>query len=501
MTAIITEKFRLHNATQFQESFSEAAPNKYYMLIGKATGFTSATSGGTDASPPTPADDISSEYYVWDQTIAGKNITSSDVTFAVPRRDWANSTTFDMYEDNVSSSNLSTSGASSIYDSTFFFRTSSNRIYKVLDNNGGTAYSGSEPTSESTSPFAQGGYILKYMYSITAAEQTKFLTTDFMPVSTDSTVSAAAVDGKIESVIVTGGASYTDGTYYVAVNGDGASAGTSSGAIISFVVSSGAIVDFGLTSGTDTIVYAGGTGYTYGTVTLTDSTVFEDAALSSAVDSGDINNGSGGAISIVISPKGGHGSNAVNELGGHYVMLNTLFIGAERDDLLTGNDFRNIAIVTDPTTFGTSTVASDSTIRQTFAAKLTSVSGTFTADEKITQSTTNAIGKVVEWDSANSILYFQQERYTDFGTSSVGAYVAFSGANAITGASSSAAGTPDSSADSAVTLANGFTITFSDGYVNPELQPDSGNIIYNENRSPISRATDQTEDIKIVVEF
>jgi hypothetical protein len=501
MTAIITEKFRLHNATQFQESFSEAAPNVYYMLIGKATGFTSATSGGTDASPPTPADDVSSEYYVWDQTIAGKNITSSDVTFAVPRRDWANSTTYDMYEDNVSSSNLSTSGASSIYDSTFFFRTSANRIYKVLDNNSGTAYSGSEPTSESTSPFAQGGYILKFMYSITAAEQTKFLTTDFIPVSTDSTVSAAAVDGKIESVIVTGGASYTDGTYYVAVNGDGASAGTSSGAIISFVVSSGAIASFGLTSGTDTIVYAGGTGYTYGTVTLTDSTVFEDAALSSAVDSGDIDNGSGGAISIMISPKGGHGSNAVNELGGHYVMLNTLFIGAERDDLLTGNDFRNIAIVTDPTTFGTSTVASDSTIRQTFAAKLTSVSGTFTADEKITQATTNAIGKVVEWDSTNSILYYQQERYTDFGTSSVGAYVAFSGANAITGASSSAAGTPDSSADSAVTLANGFTITFSDGYCNPELQADSGNIIYNENRSPISRATDQTEDIKIVVEF
>jgi len=322
-----------------------------------------------------------------------------------------------------------------------------------------------------------------------------------MPVSTDSTVSAAAVDGKIESVIVTAGASYTDGTYYVAVNGDGTSAGTSSGAIISFVVSSGAIASFGLTSGTDTVVYAGGTGYTYGTVTLTDDTVFENAALTSAVDAGDINNGSGGAIQIVISPKGGHGFNAVNELGGHYVMLNTLFIGAERDDLLTGNDFRNIAIVTDPTTFGTSTVASDSTIRQTYATKLTSVSGTFTADEKITQASTGAVGRVVEWDSTNSILYYQQERYTDYGTNSSGAYVAFSGANAITGASSSAAGTPDSSADSAVTLANGFTITFADGYCNPELQADSGNIIYNENRSPISRATDQTEDIKIVVEF
>jgi len=501
MTAIITEKFRLHNAEQFFESFTEAAPHVYYMLIGKATPFTAATSGGTDASPPTPADDVSSEFYVWDQTIAGKNISSTDVTFALPRRDWENSTTFDMYEDNVSSSNLTTSGQATLYQSTFFFRTADNRVYKVLDNNAGTAYSGSEPTSESNSPFAQGGYILKYMYTITAAEQTKFLTTDFMPVSTDSTVSAAATDGKIESLIVTSGASYTDGTYFVAVNGDGTSAGTSSGAIVSFVVSSGAIASFGLTSGTDTIVNSGGAGYTFGTVTLTDATVFTDSSLSSAVSTGDMNNGSGGAIQVMISPKNGHGFNAITELGGHFVLMNTLFIGAERDDLLTGNDFRNIAIVTDPTTFGTTTVASDSTVRQTYAAKLTSVSGTFTADEKITQATTGAVGRVVEWDTGNSILYYQQERYTDYGTNSLGAYVAFSGANIITGASSSASGTPDSTADSAVTLANGFTITFDDGYADPELQADSGNIVYTENRSPISRATDQTEDIKIVVEF
>jgi hypothetical protein len=65
----------------------------------------------------------------------------------------------------------------------------------------------------------------------------------------------------------------------------------------------------------------------------------------------------------------------------------------------------------------------------------------------------------------------------------------------------SATGTPDASADSAVTLANSNTITFTDGYANPELEPDSGNVIYIENRAPITRATDQTEDIKIVVEF
>ena len=500
MAAIITEKFRRHNATQFQESFSEAALTAYYLMIGKSTPFTAATSGGTDDSPSTPADDVTTEFYAWDHAVALKNISATDVSFAIPRRDWANGTTYDMYEHNISSSNTTTSGATNLYDSTFFFRSSTNRVYLVLDNNSGSAYSGSEPTSESTSPFELGGYVLKYMYTITASEQSKFLTTDFMPVSTDSTVSAAATDGKIESVIVTAGSGYSAGTYYAAVYGDGTSQGTSSGAIVSIVVSSdGTIAAYGLTAGTDTSVYAGGAGYTYGTVNLGASYTFSDVGLSSASSMG---SGSSGVVSIVVSPKGGHGSDALDELGGHYVILRAVLTGAEGDDVLAGNDFRNINVVADPTTYGTSTVASASTYRQTFATKLTSTSGTFTNDEKISQASTGAIGKVVEWDSTLSILYYQQERFGDYGTSSTtGALVAFSGANQITGASSSAVGTPDAGADSAVSLSGGATLSFSDGYANPELQPDSGNIIYQENRKPISRATDQTEDIKIIVEF
>jgi len=499
MAAIITEKFRLHNATQFYESFSEAAKSVYYLFVGKATAFTSGTSGGSDTSPPTPADDVTGEFYRWDEMVAAKNIASTDVTYALPRRDWANSTIYDMYEDNISSTNTTASSASNIYDGTFFFRTSDNKVYKVLDNNAGGAYSGSEPTSTSTSPFALGGYVLKYMYTITASEQSKFLTTDFMPVSTDSTVSAAATDGKVESLIITAGSSYTDGTYYAAVYGDGTSQGTSSGAIVRITVSSGAIATFGLTAGTDTTIHDGGAGYTFGTVNLGSSYTFSDAALTSASSMG---SGTGGVVQVVISPKNGHGYDAVEELGGHYVMMNTTLTGAEGDDILAGNDFRNIGIVVDPTTYGTSTVGTSSTYRQTYALKLTSQSGTFDVDEKISQASTSAIGKVVEWDSSLSILYYQQERYGDYGTSgTTGAYVAFSGANAVTGATSGAVGTPDASADSAVTLSGGATITFTDGYANPELQADSGEVIYVENRRPISRATDQTEDIKVIVEF
>ena len=198
MSAIITEKFRQHNANQFSESFTETSKNLYYLFLGKATAFTSGTTGGSDSSPPTPGDNPVDESRAWDSMLAAKNITSSDITFAIPRRNWSNGSNFDMYEHNITASNQTTSSASNLYDSTFYFVTSDFNVYKVLDNNGGTAYSGAEPTSTSTSPFALGGYVLKYMYTITQSEISKFVTTDFIPVSTDSTVSAAATDGKIE---------------------------------------------------------------------------------------------------------------------------------------------------------------------------------------------------------------------------------------------------------------------------------------------------------------
>ena len=42
---------------------------------------------------------------------------------------------------------------------------------------------------------------------------------------------------------------------------------------------------------------------------------------------------------------------------------------------------------------------------------------------------------------------------------------------------------------------------FTAGYANLELQPDNGDIVYIENRKPIQRASDQTEDIKLIIEF
>ena len=51
----------------------------------------------------------------------------------------------------------------------------------------------------------------------------KFLTSDFMPVVTDDTISSGAGDGSIDSLIVTAGSGYSpsSGTYYAPIYGDG----------------------------------------------------------------------------------------------------------------------------------------------------------------------------------------------------------------------------------------------------------------------------------------
>ena len=494
MAAIITEKFRQHNAEQFQESFSEAAATTYYLFIGKSSPFTSTTSGGDDNSPPTPRDDVTSEFYKWDSMLAAKLISSSDVSFVIPRRNWANSTTYDMYEHDISASNTTTSSAINLYDSTFYFMTSDYRVYKVLDNAGGVAYSGAEPTTVNANPFELGGYTLQYMYTLTQSQIQKFLTSDFIPVTTDANVSGAATNGSIDALRVTAGSGYADGTYYAAIDGDGTNAGGSSGAIALIKVDSGSISAFG-SSGSN--VFAPGAGYTFGTVDLT--TVFSDTSLSTAAN---IGSGTGGSVQPIISPKGGHGFNAVRELGGHYVMMNTKLEQTEGDDFTVANDFREVGIVRNPFNFGTTTVATASQVRQTYAIVMAaSPSSPYEIDEKITQSTTGAVGKVVEWDATRKILYYQQEQYANYGIASSGNHVAFSGANTVTGASSGAAATPSATSSQNVTLAGGTVVTFGSGYLNPELESDSGDIIYVENRRPISRASDQTEDIKIVVEF
>ena len=587
MSAIITEKFRQHNADQFVESFTETSNSTYYLFVGKATAYTSATTGGSDSSPPAPADATGdTEFYAWDSMLAAKNVTSADVSYAVPRRNWANGDTYDMYDDDISSSSTTTSGASNLYDSTFYFMTSDYRVYKVLENKGNTAWTTAEPTSEAAPPFTESGYKIKYMFKLTTTQVQNFLTPDFIPLSITPETNNARTDGALDVIkVTTAGLSLVGGNAWAAtadrivvnvpIRGDG------TGGLCKVTI--GGVS--GNADGTITAcaVTTAGSGYTHGTVLPVD--IREQHDIQNTGASNVLTFTSDPAFEVIIGPDGGHGSNPAKELGGHFCLTDVKLQQTEGFDFSVVNDFRQIGIVRNPYSYGTTSNFTGSTCRQTYAVILASNSGTFTVDEKIFQTiapaaiansagmaidsedstkiivttaavhkltsgqmikvtggswATNATGHlgthhittinttsfsynvtasiapsgaftkgscayttfqpqgiVVEWDATNKILFYVQNVYDNQGTDSTYKQnIPFGDNGTIEGDTSEATGVPD-------TANNGTynNTVFVAGYTNPELQPDSGDIIYIENRKPISRASDQTEDVKLVVEF
>jgi len=487
MAAIITNKFRIHNQEQFVESFSESSANVYYLGIGRPQAFTTQTRGdsrteyqGSDTAPPTPIDSNYEEFNTFNELLAAKKVTSSETSIVIPRRNWATGTVYDYYRHDyghfvtgsTSSVQTANSGATTLFDSNFYVITEDFNVYKCLDNNSDAA-STVKPTGTSTSILSTGdGYKWKFMYTLSAAQQTNFLSTDFMAVATNSTVAAAAVDGAVNVVkIKTAGSGGSNGSHTgVAIRGDGSSG------VATVTVSGGAV--------TAVTVTTPGTGYTFAYIRNADIVSAGATSLS------------GSELDVIIEPKGGHGKNAIEELGGFFVMMNTNFEASESGntgDFTTANDFRKVVLLRDILSGGSA--ASATTLRGTKAVLVTSPSGTFTADEEINQASTGAVGKVVEWDSSNNILFYIQTRFNDEGVDSNGNLTAFSGANAITGQSSSASATPSTSS---TTVDN---IAFTSGYNSGEIDADTGDVMYIENRSPITRASDQTENVKLIIEF
>ena len=581
MAAIITSKFRFHNAEQFKESFSEAAPTNYYMFIGRQGEFASTTTGGTDAIPPTPVDNRRAESLHWDDMLAAKKIDSTGVAHAIPRRDLdtSGSTTYDMYKPDYSASKAAQSGATNLFDSTFYVVTSAYRVYKILDNNNNTAFTGgTEPTSTAAAPFTIGGYTLKYMYTLSTQDVQNFLTPDFMPVPIAAESGNALDDGALHIIdITTAGlaASWTttaDRTITnIPVRGDG------TGARCSVTIGG----TDGSADGTVTAisVTTNGSGYTHGTVLPADIIEQHNIQFTGASTNATMTFTTNPVVEVIIGPDGGHGSNPAKELGGHFVIMDVKLQQTEGFDFTVVNDFRQIGVVRDPYSFGTTSKYTGSTARQTKVVKIDTNSGNFLVDERIyqtipaqtisgitvssntltvttasahqlttgqtvdidggtfdggqttghrgthhitrltattfsyvvestraptgsmsgtaTYTTSVPEGTVVEWDSSNKVLFYVQTSYDSQGTNATTKQnVPFGGTGTITGATSSATGVPNATYSTSLN-----NTSFTAGYATPEMQPDSGDVIYIENRKPISRASDQTEDVKLIVEF
>ena len=459
----------------------------------------------TEDAPPAPIDNQTEKAAVYDDLIAAKRITSTFARLVAPRYNWSLSTNpkFDMYRPSYSVTpggggavgTQTALGSASLSGSKYYVMNSNYEVFKCLYNGQTPAnatgvnavYEPKTTPSAGQGTYANGiftesatGYIWKYMYTLGTADVIAFLSSDFLPMGTYA--GPAVVDGAVHiAVVKDGGANMpTSATLYVGVDGDGA------GAKVKITTNGSGVI-------TAATMEAVGSGYTYGNVRLVNGNVYTDAALSTTAT---VAANATGAIEVIMSPEGGHGADLASEFFAKRVMTNVRLTYAEGSgDFPVDNDFRRIGIIQDPYNYGTTTVASASTLRGTAALKLTG-SGDYTIDEEITQTVSGgtAKGRVVSWDATNGILkYFQSP---DLHTHN-GKVLAFDHAtNNVTGATSSTARPIDGNQDTALA-----DISFTDGKATPEIAPNSGDIVYIENRRQITRAADQIEDIKLVIEF
>jgi hypothetical protein len=486
MAAIITEKFRVHNAKQFKEDFGESASSSY-LFIGRPNAWTD------ENNPPSPVNGIGEEIDSWSDMIAMKKVASSDVTHGLTRYNWTSGVTYDEYAHDYSSSNQTPATAqNSLFDGRFYVITDEYHVYKCIrtgrDASGAVVASTVKPTGTSAtvlvetsdSAAAAGrGYIWKYMYTISASETIKFVTNDFIPVKTlgaqteiDGTgsngamgsaatddgsgqwdVENSAVDGAIYHVRVdAGGSGYTDGTYTsVAIDGDG------SGGECTVVVDSGVV--------------------SYVTVTTVGSG-YKRASIDIAGITG-IGSGTNASVTPIISPIIGHGADPVQELGGNYVIVNSRLEFAEGSgDFPIDNDFRRIGLIQDPFTAGTTTVATASTLSSYHKMTLSSVSG-LSADDIIMNASADGSGVAVAriLSISGTVVSFIPS------VNSEGGYVDFAAADTVYKSGSS------------IGSVSSVDATF------PEVEKYSGQIMYVENRGAVSRAADQIEDIKLIIEM
>ena len=487
-----------------------------------------------DTAPEVPIDNDSYISTFRRSMMFTQRIDSADVCLLARRENWTSGTVYDEYDDALTSTNQSNSGASNLADAKFFIMTTDFKVYKCISNNSNGA-STVEPSSTGTSVFElSDGYNWKFMFQLSASDQNKFLDADFIPVRKLTGNPTHDVTGEIDSISITaGGTGYTSApTVVIAGDGDGTAAGTatiSGGAVTGVTISaSGSGYSFAFV----TFTGGGGSGAT-GTVNLGDAdslptlqSAVEGAAVNGTLDKVIITNagqdyaandvqinvegdgtgaeasayvnaatgaltsirvtnpgsgysyadivitntsapGTGATARAIVSPQGGHGSNAPRELFAHNLGVTVSFSDNANKDLILENDFRQISLIKNIKTAGGVTYTTTACYRIGVAAGQTS---NYAADDIITTDDGGSF-TVIQVDTTNNEVYLTSTN-------------------------------PAMTVNSTLTNTTQNIASLSiNSLTDPEIDNSTGEVIYLDNRAPVIRSADQVEQIKALIRF
>lgn len=439
----VSRRLGYERAYTFYDSFVTTANDAAvgYVMLGRNIAW--------DANDTVPAiyDTENTLFDTYNNFLGGKKITGNDVFPVIPRVNWAANTVWTQYDDT---SNTLFSSANSMY-----VYASGGNVYKCLDNANG-AYSTIEPANNYTS--ANGftspgdGYLWKYMYKVPSSS--KFLTSSWMPVPLTQTSAYFGfanniIVGAISRIILTnGGLGYSNTNTTVIVTGSGAS-----GNVTANVNANGNVISVTLVNR--------GSGYLRSNTRI-------------AVNG----SGTGATIRYILSPYGGHGFNPARELGANSVMLSVKVGEVDSTEglkITANNDFRQVGLLMRPHRYGenTAVVTANANIAVTMVTQIILTSGSsYLQDELVYQG--NSVSNSVFSANVSDVFINAVETTHRRGTPVPGALL--------------------------IGQTSGISRTLV-AYTNPDLDEESGDLVYTENRAPVIRSSGQAEWVKIVLNF
>jgi hypothetical protein len=507
-TATITDEFKQTLIDYVYEDFRDSS-SYYYIGIGRAQPWEAPDS---DTSPPIPNPSDYEAMKFRDNVQSIKRV--EDLAHVVERYNYTAGNIYSGWNNDNHSFLVYNAAELGIdpcigdfgFKHPFYVITSSNRVYTCIKqgvgDNGLPRPSSVQPNEIGEVGFnvfeTSDNYQWKYLYTVGTNATQKFLTSGYIPsqriIDSDeggkayddldffeqeqATLQRRAVKGQVVGVeIVDGGTGYpntnntADPTQFIEISFvaeplfiDGAYQTVTDARAWARVVN-GKIVDVTMKEPGTSDFYFGQNYYNA-----------EAKIVGSPV-------GSGAVLRPIVSYDMGLGYDASEDLISTGLMFNVILQGTENGEYIVGNDFRQIGLLRNPMGLDSdglgNTTYSPLTVTRTVAMPSMTINAgdpnlnaeNITGDNILEQGSTGAKGVLISVQ--DDIFYYTQTQETGYTPFELGA----------------------------ITISNGGGSTSISALTPSPLVKQSGEVYYIDNREPFIRNAEQTEDIKLVMDF
>jgi hypothetical protein len=450
MPAIVTDALRTLLARQFFDQFANQTA-RYYIGIGRSEIWDSSD------AVPTPQNTPGEVAAARAQMQSVKKVQATSLV--VPRNNWSNGTLYSQYDNTVSG----------YPTEPYYVMNDNNNVYICLEtgrNNAGVAVASTvEPTGSNNDSFRlSDGYVWKFLFTVSASRANSFMSSNFLPVKkqdpTDSSstgiqlkqeeIQDTALVGAVTSVIITNvGSGYTSNPNVQIIGAGGLGTGAAARTRIDSATGTLAYIKM-VDSGTTQKL---GSGYTRAEVVISGG------------------GGNGAKARAVLGPDSGVGADARVDLKSAAIMFHSRIEGTD-SNFIIDQDFRQVTLIKDIKD-NNGVIFTGTTGNTLSKMTLASTVQAFTKDKIIRGQITLAEAYIDNIDS-NEIYYHQ--------TSETG-FTAFQDGEVINETN----GVGQGIVDSAV--------------IPPEVDPNTGDILYIDNRAAVARSNVQAEDVKVIIQF